>query len=137
MSKKNQTQSSSSIPTAVKAIFTNVLFFLGVVLVIIGFVRGVNTLVKSIAFEQYPLAPYEETRCFYNGLEPRFVDSDSEPSAATESGSTQRDAEKQECLEQLDQQRSITQVEDVTTSLSIFIAGAFLIFFFRRFILEK
>lgn len=49
----------------IKAIFTNLLFLIGVILMIVGFIRGTSTTVKFLVFDKYPLNSYEETRCDY------------------------------------------------------------------------
>ena len=50
-------------PETIKAIFTNLLFVIGVILLIVGFVQGTRTIVKLLTFDQYPLDSYEEIRC--------------------------------------------------------------------------
>ena len=48
---------------SIKAIFTNLLFVIGVILLIFGFIQGALTASRLVVFEQYPLNSYEETRC--------------------------------------------------------------------------
>lgn len=115
----------------IKAIFTNLLFVIGVSLIIFGFTRGVLTLAQLIVFPKYPLNSYEETRCEITPLAPELG---GKTVAVTKPEEIK--AQKEKCLESLEHQRKVKEVEDITASVSTLVAGAVLVFFFKRFILK-
>jgi hypothetical protein len=110
----------------VKAIFTNFLFVIGIILLIYGFVQGSLTAVRMITFEKYPLNSYEETRC---NME--YFARSPEESAPSEA---QIAAQRAECLESIDHDRRVRKTEHIVTSMTTFVAGALLVISFRRFI---
>jgi len=115
----------------VKAIFTNLLFVIGVILIIFGFSKSVTTGAKLIIFDNYPLNAYEETRCEYetfNLPSPDRNAPNSEPSAQNSEQTRQR------CLEAIERQRQVQLTEDVATSITTLVSGIFLVYIFRRFI---
>jgi len=116
----------------IKAIFTNLLFVIGVILVVVGFVRGVSTTIKTLMFEDYPLDSYEETRCELE-LSPRAVPDkiNIDESLSKE----EREEKRQVCLSGLKQARKVKQVEDITYSVSFLISGLALTMIFKRFIM--
>ena len=118
----------------IKAIFTNLLFVIGVVLMVVGFVRGVSTVVKSAVFEKYPLNDYEETRCQIEASS-RAVPLEG---AIAEPLSEQEKKEiKADCFKSLEQARKVKQVDDITYSLSFLASGLALTLIFKRFIFSK
>lgn len=134
----------------VKAIFTNVLFVIGVILLIVGFTMGSNTAVKSIVFDTYPLDSWEETRCNdiaqYNASmmeKPVSAPADvaSQEISASDAQLAKEKAELQERIEKCEvsqtQQRTRKQVEDIVGSITMLIAGGVLVFTFRGFIFSK
>jgi len=101
----------------IKAIFTNLLFSIGVILMVIGFIRGTFTLVNSLMFDKYPLNNYEETKCD-SGLPVRAIPLEKgllEESSLTEE---QKQANKQSCINSLEHARKVKQVADITYSFS-------------------
>ena len=116
----------------IKATFTNLLFVVGVGLLIYGFISGSRTASRLLAFETYPLHQYEETQCDYL-VGPRPI-----PVEGAESMATDQDMEKQKekCEAALEQSRRVRKTEDIVTSLSTLIAGAVLVFSFRKFIFK-
>lgn len=116
----------------IKAIFTNVLFVIGVVLMIFGFTRGSLTVVRLLTFDKYPLESYEETRC-----ELEFQNRFPMPEGST---AVISDEEKQKSLQKcqsvVEHDRQVRKVEDIVTSVSTFISGVSLAFVFKRFILK-
>jgi len=126
----------------IKAIFTNVLFVIGVILLIAGFANGTSTAVKTIVFDQYPLNSYDETRCDMENWYP--VEPAVAPAApATDSGSevdpqtkAKEEMEKrtEKCLASLERQRDMKQVEDTVSSVTLFISGLALVVIFKGFI---
>jgi hypothetical protein len=130
----------------VKAIFTNVLFVIGVILLIVGFTMGTNTAVKSIVFDKYPLDIWEETRC--NELEQygwamaeRPVGEPGSSTELTEDQQAKEKAEKEErvekCVAAQTQQRQRKQVEDIVSAFTMLVAGSVLVFTFRGFIFSS
>jgi len=115
----------------VKAIFTNVLFVIGVILLIFGFIRGTSTAVKLLTFDQYPLQSYEETRCESPYMSEALPGG--EKSAPTESELT---AQRERCLASLARDRQLKQTEDIVTSITTLVSGAVLVYGFRRFIFK-
>lgn len=123
----------------VKAIFTNFLFVIGVIILIVGFVQGTNTLTKSVLFDQYPLSSWEETRC---EMDPTYSRTAIDPSIMNADTTTEFEKAKQEeriekCLASLEQQRNRNQVEDIVSSFTMLIVGAIMVFVFRGFIFTK
>ena len=118
----------------IKAIFTNLLFLIGVILIVIGFIRSTSTVVKFIVFDKYPLNSYEESRCDFNNPnypKPAVVEGESTPV------DTRTDEQIEECKAALEQDRKLRMVEDVTTSISFLISGIAISAIFRRFIFGK
>ena len=67
----------------IKAIFTNLLFLIGVILIVVGFIRSTSTFVKFLVFNKYPLDTYMENSCEYpqyskpvmeNGTQPEITE---------------------------------------------------------------
>ncbi|MDQ3008430.1 MAG: hypothetical protein M3Q81_02425 [bacterium] len=115
----------------IKAIFTNVLFVMGVILVIFGFVQGSLTAVRILTFDRYPLDSYEESRC---ELDYGFAMNRGEESPAlTEEQINQRRAE---CQSTLDRERQVRQSEHIVSALTTLVSGAVLVYSFRRFIFK-
>jgi len=128
----------------IKAIFTNLLFVIGVVLVIIGFAQGTQTVVKLLVMDQYPLPSYEETRCEVEQYsyaptaamvkEPAMMDG-SEASNQAAAPSSQEMADRfNRCQEKLEVQRQTKLVEDIVSAITMFISGTVLVIAFRKFI---
>lgn len=120
----------------IKATFTNLLFVIGVILLIVGFAQGTNTAVKSIAFEKYPLRAYDETRCETEFMYPTYpADAVSEKDIQVEQ--EQKEKRLQSCLKSIENQRNTKQVEDAVGSFTLFISGSVLVFIFKGFIFAK
>ena len=121
-------------PEIIKAIFTNLLFVIGVVLMVMGFIRGSSTVINSIVFDQYPLDEWQETRCSVdiNYIEKPLegMDSNSESPEALEE-------RKVTCQQALNNTRKTRQVNDITYSFGFFISGIALALSFKRFIFNK
>lgn len=117
-------------PETIKAIFTNLLFVIGVLLSIYGFSKGALTIVRLAVFEKYPLQSYEETRCQMEFFAPRPID-DKTQVTLSESEIEKR---KQDCLVSLEADRKNRLVEDIVGSATAVFAGGVLTYFFRRFI---
>lgn len=115
----------------IKEIFTNLLFVLGVILMVVGFVKGVSVVAKSIIFDKYPLDSYKETECDLRPG-PRAVLLQEEVAEPLPEGKNVEN--KQKCLEKLEQSRQVEQVEDITSSISILVSGIVLVLAFKRFI---
>ena len=119
-------------PEIIKSIFTNLLFVIGVVLMVVGFIRGTATIANSIAFDQYPLDEWQETRCSIdmNYQDPALLPADAVPTETKESFEQRRI----ECQRVLDATRRTKQVGDITYSFGFFVSGIALALGFRRFI---
>ncbi len=115
----------------IKAIFTNLLFVIGVILAVFGFIRGTLTITRLVVFDTYPLASYEETRCSVE-TSPRVIGVDGKEMETKEDAAKRMEL----CVESLEKQRDIKKVEDIATSISTLVAGIFLILAFKRFILK-
>ncbi len=118
-------------PETIKAIFTNILFVVGVILLIIGFFQGTRTAVKLITFDKYPLDSWSETRCDI----PNVIYDTSIPEKDMVS-KEDREKQKADCLKSLEYERSVRLTEDVVGSITLLVSGATLVFFFRKFILR-
>lgn len=116
----------------IKAIFTNLLFLIGVILIVIGFIQSVSITAKLIVFESYPLNSYEENRC--NNL------TNTRPApvlekTATDSAQPTKE-EIQQCKVDLEQDRKLRMVEDVTRAIGFLTSGIVISAIFRRFIFK-
>lgn len=122
-------------PETIKAIFTNLLFVIGVILTIFGFVNGALTITRLAVFDTYPLAQWEESRCEIEAVPSSVV---VDKSGGETMAITQEDAKsrKEMCLKSLENQRNIKKVEDIVSSAAFFVVGIFLATSFRRFILK-
>jgi hypothetical protein len=118
-------------PETIKAIFTNILFVVGVILLIVGFFQGTRTAVKLVTFDKYPLDSWAETRCDY----PNIVYDTSIPEKDVPS-QADREKQKQDCLDSLEYERSVRMTEDIVGSITLLVSGGALVFFFRKFILR-
>lgn len=119
-------------PEIIKVVFTNILFVIGVILVIVGFTKGVLTISRLLVFDKYPLQTHEESRCELDTLSPYPV----KEGNVSELSKQELQERKTNCLASLELQRKVRMVEDITTSLSTFVAGFVLVFVFRRNILK-
>ena len=128
----------------ISAIFSNILFVIGVILLIIGFFIGTHTLVKSIAFTQYPLPSWEENRCDHEMLYqiepymPFAEEKEAEEIPLSLLLAEQKQEQKQQidkCLISVEQQRKTKQVEDAVGAFVLLTAGSVLVFVFRKGIL--
>lgn len=108
---------------AIKTIFTNALFVIGVIVTIIGFVNSTKTIANIVVFEKYPLG-YEETRCQDMAMVPKIEGQTT----------TQNEDQYQKCTIQLEETRKQRQVTDITTSFSTLISGLAVALIFRKFI---
>lgn len=115
----------------IKAIFTNVLFVIGIILIIFGFIRGSLTLTRLITFEQYPLNSYEETRCEFEYYGAPSVPVEGETPGPTAEEIRDR---KAKCESSLEQERRVRKTEDLVVSFTTLIAGAVLVWSFKKFI---
>lgn len=123
-------------PDTIKAIFTNLLFVIGVILIIFGFSRGALTVANMIAFDKYPLQSYEETRCeaeytAFIPLEPQIGGS-TKPQISEEDRKVRYD----KCITAVEHERSVRKVNDVVTSVSTLVSGSLVAFLFKRFIFK-
>jgi hypothetical protein len=107
----------------IKAIFTNLLFVIGVVLLIVGASRGVLTVARLAVFDEYPLDYYAESRC---NITPAYPEDEGEVMPKTNT----------DCDDNLDYERKIKLTEDIVNSITLIISGATLVFAFKRFILK-
>ena len=119
-------------PETIKTIFTNLIFVIGVILLVFGFSRGALAVGRIIAFEKYPLPSHQEGRC-----EAQF-----RPAAAplAEGGGTpveETEEYRERCLRENEQMREVRRFEDLINSISLLLAGGVLTYFFRGFIFEK
>jgi hypothetical protein len=119
-------------PEIIKSIFTNLLFVIGVVLMVVGFIKGTATVANSIVFDQYPLDEWQETRCTIDMSyqDPALLPADVTPTETKESFEQRKD----ECKQALDATRRTKQVSDITYSFSFFVSGCALALGFKRFI---
>jgi len=130
----------------VKAIFTNLLFVIGVILIIYGFIQGALTVVRLLSFDQYPLESYEETRCEqenYNYLTELKQSTGSESSAVTltEKELAERKQEaidrQSNCEASQAYARRVRQTEHIVTSITTLVSGTMLVWSFKRFIFDS
>jgi hypothetical protein len=116
----------------IKAIFTNLLFVIGVIFLIFGFIQGTQTVVRLATFDKYPLQIYEETRCENEFPAMRPVIEPDQPPMSDQDQQERR----QKCEASLDYQRRVKQTEDIVVSITTLVAGAVLVLSFKRFIFK-
>lgn len=117
----------------IKAIFTNLLFVIGVILIIFGFTNSALTISRIVTFDKYPLHSYEEGRCELEFSRPAYVSTEESIAQLSDEELATR---KERCDASLEQQREVKKVEDIVTSVSVLLAGTFLALTFKRFILK-
>lgn len=117
----------------IKAIFTNLLFVIGVILLIFGFVKGSITIAYIAIFDKYPLDQYQETMCD-NNYSIRSMDKTEALPSMQENDLTEA---KLNCQKQTERQRNVNKATDVVASFTTLISGVALVYFFRRFIFGK
>ncbi len=120
-------------PETIRSVFTNLLFVIGVVLLVVGFTRGTLTVAHLLTFNKYPLNGYDEGRCI--GMYPQPVVLEGMEGKTTPlitDGDSKR--QKEECLLSLENERKIKKVEDIVSSTSLLVSGLVLTFVFRRFL---
>lgn len=108
---------------AIKTIFTNLLFVIGVALVIVGASRGILTIVKLAVFDKYPLDYYTETSCANRPV-------------PVQDGEVMPKLEVN-CTGLLDYERRLRLTDDIVNSTTMLLSGLILTLSFRRFILGK
>lgn len=121
-------------PETIKAIFTNLLFVIGVILLIVGFIQGTRTAVKLITFDKYPLDAYEESKCD----QPPYLDMPQPVDAVKTVPVKGVTAEQSriDCLAQIEHERKVKQTEDIVGAITMLVSGGTLVFFFRKYILK-
>ena len=117
---------------SVKAIFTNLLFVIGVISTIFGFIKGTLTLSKVVMFENYPLNQYEESRCVYAISVPEKPMP--APNDSNERDYTQKENTK--CMLELEHQKKVKKADDVVVSITTLFSGIILILSFKKFIFK-
>lgn len=118
----------------IKAIFTNLLFVIGVGLIIFGFIRGALTISRLVVFDKYPLQQYEEQRCEYEAMP--YIPVDGEKEGMVSGPQEDAQTRKEKCLESVEHQRDVRKIEDIVTAITTLVAGSVLVFTFRRFIFK-
>ena len=119
--------------TLVKAIFTNLLFVLGVILMVIGFVQGSLTVAKLLLFDVYPLPAYEESRCDLPLYKEAVVGPEVRPAQPQVIDPDQA----AKCAKELERDRKVKQAEDAVGATSFLIAGLALTTAFKKFIFDR
>lgn len=119
----------------IKAIFTNLLFVIGVVFVIFGFIRGTITASYIVIFDKYPLDQYKETMCDTTYTQPYMMLEDSKKVAEADKKTLEEKLKK--CEKQIEVDRKVTMATDIAVSITTLVSGAALVYFFRRFIFGK
>jgi hypothetical protein len=120
-------------PETIKAIFTNLLFVIGVILLIVGFVQGTRTAVKLITFNEYPLDSYEETKCDQPPYAVPAVVDGGKTAPIIDEATRQT---KADCKLELNHERKVRETEDIVGAITMLVSGGTLIFFFRKYILK-
>lgn len=108
--------------------FMNLLFAIGVILMIAGFVFGFKTLSYTLFLDEYPLEPYEQDCWQYS--RPVMVDSPQLNQDATPPAQLSENPDPQ-CLSQITARRKVKQIENLTNSLGLFVAGIIVVLFFN------
>ena len=106
------------------ALFLNLLFALGVIILIFGFINSLRFGAYTIVFDDYPLNQYEEDCAYLRG--PIEISPDGKPVNPEASEKLEQD-----CEQKITRRRQIKQVNDLTTSLGLLISGLFLIYLFN------
>src|SRR3989344_6146292 len=115
-------------PETIKAIFTNLIFVIGIILTVVGLIRSTSTLAKIVVFGEYPLPSYEETRCAYQPIVPL--------ENGAEDKITDYQLQERDCNQKLQKDRKLRMVDDIVVSVSLLASGLVLCYSFRRFIFK-
>ena len=122
---------------SVKAIFTNLLFVIGIGLTIFGFIKGSLTASKVLSFDRYPLDQYQETRCMYPVMptEPIPLKGENIQKQTPEQDDYYK-KEAERCMNEQEQQRKIKKSDDIVVSATTLFSGLVLILVFSKFIFK-
>lgn len=118
----------------IKAIFTNLLFVIGIILLIFGFIQGSLTATRLVVFETYPLNSYEETRCEYDFQTTAFGPDGKQLAEPNPEDVAKR---KEACKASIEQERKVKKTEDIVSAITTLVAGALLVMSFKKFIFLK
>lgn len=113
-------------PKVIQTIFTNFLFAIGVILLVVGFVRGILITTRLIVFDTYPLENWEETRC--ENMTPAMIQ---EPNIK-QPNLEESEKFQTRCKEEVAHSRKVRQVEDIATVAGLLVSGVALSYFFRN-----
>lgn len=116
-------------PETIKAIFTNLLFVIGVILLIWGIAKATSTGAKLLSFSEYPLQGYEESRCDY-------IASPAATEKTTPVQTEETTIQHKQCLDSIEKQRALQKVDDIVQSVVLPLSGLTLVYFFRKYILK-
>lgn len=126
-----------NISNVVKTIFTNLLFTIGIILVIFGFIQTTLTITRIVVFEKYPLNVYEENQCDYIKQQSQYYYPLPEEGQQKPLSDDQIESQIADCEIGLNKNRDIKKVNDIVTSITTLVAGSILAFSFKRFIFDK
>jgi len=115
----------------IKAIFTNLLFVIGIILLIFGFIQGSLTATRLVVFDTYPLDSYEETRCEYDFQAPTYSPDGKQ---IAETNPEEVEKKKEACRKSIEQERKVRKTEDIVRAITTIVSGAILVMSFKKFI---
>jgi len=115
----------------VVAVFTNVLFVLGVIFVVVGLIQGIKIVGYKLLLDEYPTR-YGGEDCSYAGqgypmpvgMEPAKV-----ASGSADAGEVEK--QRQSCEVRVARDRQVKQVDDVALAVGMSMSGWALIFLFN------
>jgi hypothetical protein len=110
-------------PKSIILVFGNLLFLIGVILLVVGFVRGLQTAAFSLFLDKYPLQSYEENCALAYG---RPIDNNYKGPSDQE-----LQDEKKDCESRIERSRKVKQIGDISGSIGLIISGVVLAILFN------
>ena len=111
-------------PQTIAAFFINFLFVVGVILLVVGFIRSLRLAAYTLLFDQYPLGPYED--CSYM-VKPVIA-----PGSQLDTDTSDLARQEQDrCQKSLASRRKVQQVDEAVQAVGLLLSGAVLVWLFN------
>lgn len=125
MDKQKTPMSSKDRIRLVKAVYSYVMLVVGIIMLSIGVVRGVNTLANLIFLDEYPYSG-EEYMCDYTYMR--------DPASEIKYTEAEITESEEDCAERGEIARQKAKVQDVSVSLAMTLLGNGIIYFHSKMV---